>query len=211
MCRHRQIGDLESQSCPICLPGSTLTVPPSVCPLRALCGARGEEDPVLFLLSRLRHPVLCGSGEWSAHLLPVPGSSHNTSDSVDNSPNRPVLSRSSTPKKEIMRAWRAWWGQQLYRDVSGGLHVGSWISYWGTAPLLQDALEKLSGAEPDDENYDTFGELLKQVESAQRKKGCAENLCLCFSSKSTVTWQKLFVIVTFTRHLVEQMVSVIGL
>ncbi|XP_021473734.2 vacuole membrane protein 1 isoform X2 [Oncorhynchus mykiss] len=55
-------------------------------------------------------------------------------------------------------------------------------------PYFMARAARLSGEEPDDEDYEEFGELLEQAE----------------------TPQKLFVIITFSSHIVEQMVSLIG-
>lgn len=43
--------------------------------LPAVRPARGEEDPVVCLLGRPGHPVVSGTGHWSAHLPPLPGES----------------------------------------------------------------------------------------------------------------------------------------
>uniref|UniRef100_A0AAY5K684 Vacuole membrane protein 1 n=1 Tax=Esox lucius TaxID=8010 RepID=A0AAY5K684_ESOLU len=120
-------------------------------------------------------------------------------------------------------------------------------------PYFMAHAVRLSGAEPDDEDNEAFGELLKQAENAQdfasRAKLAVQKMVqrvgflgilVCGSIPNPLfdlagisghflvpLWtffgatligkaivkmhiQKLFVIVTFSRHLVEQMVSVIG-
>ncbi|XP_061637734.1 vacuole membrane protein 1 isoform X2 [Phyllopteryx taeniolatus] len=55
-------------------------------------------------------------------------------------------------------------------------------------PYFMARAARQSGADPEDEEYEEFEEMLEQAESAQ----------------------KLFVIITFSKHIVEQMVSLIG-
>uniref|UniRef100_A0A3B3Q979 Vacuole membrane protein 1 n=1 Tax=Paramormyrops kingsleyae TaxID=1676925 RepID=A0A3B3Q979_9TELE len=86
--------------------------------------------------------------------------------------------------------------------VGGGISLWAIISkvrleacMWGAGtaigelpPYFMARAARLSGTEPDDEDYEEFEEMLEQAESAQ----------------------KLFVIITFSKHIVEQMVSLIG-
>ncbi|XP_072503004.1 vacuole membrane protein 1 isoform X4 [Notamacropus eugenii] len=55
-------------------------------------------------------------------------------------------------------------------------------------PYFMARAARLSGAEPDDEDYQEFEEMLEHAQSAQ----------------------KLFVIITFSKHIVDQMVALIG-
>ena len=71
----------ENDQCPTVICSSVvlvLIVVISVCPVHAAAGAEVAMVPVL---GGARDPVLCGTGDRSAHLSPLPGTFHSLRDS----------------------------------------------------------------------------------------------------------------------------------
>uniref|UniRef100_A0A8C2WSU9 Vacuole membrane protein 1 n=1 Tax=Cyclopterus lumpus TaxID=8103 RepID=A0A8C2WSU9_CYCLU len=87
-------------------------------------------------------------------------------------------------------------------------------------PYFMARAARQSGADPEDEDYEEFEEMLEQAEGAQvtshvhrnTKKYSYKDLRTTLIGKAIVKMhiQKLFVIITFSKHIVEQMVSLIG-
>ncbi|KAK2537368.1 Vmp1 [Columba guinea] len=82
-------------------------------------------------------------------------------------------------------------------------------------PYFMARAARLSGAEPDDEEYQEFEEMLEHAETAQdfasRAKLAVQNLVQKVGFFGILACaSKLFVIVTFSKHIVEQMVALIG-
>ncbi|XP_059207523.1 vacuole membrane protein 1-like isoform X5 [Centropristis striata] len=158
--------------------------------------------------------------------------------------------------------WCAYWvGLGILSSVGLGTGLHTFLLYLGAGtaigelpPYFMARAARLSGADPDDEDYQRFEEILDQTQSAQdfgtRAKVAVQKLIqrvgffgilACASipnplfdlagitcghflvpfwtffgatliGKAVIKMhiQKLFVIVTFSRHIVEQMVSLIG-
>ncbi|XP_044078209.1 vacuole membrane protein 1-like isoform X6 [Siniperca chuatsi] len=158
--------------------------------------------------------------------------------------------------------WCAYWvGLGILSSVGLGTGLHTFLLYLGAGtaigelpPYFMARAARLSGANPDDEDYQRFEEMLDQTRSAQdfatRAKAAVKELIqrvgffgilACASipnplfdlagitcghflvpfwtffgatliGKAVIKMhiQKLFVIVTFSRHIVEQMVSLIG-
>ncbi|XP_070773239.1 vacuole membrane protein 1-like isoform X3 [Enoplosus armatus] len=158
--------------------------------------------------------------------------------------------------------WCAYWvGLGILSSVGLGTGLHTFLLYLGAGtaigelpPYFMARAARLSGANPDDEDYQRFEEMLDQTQSAQdfanRAKAAVKKLIqsvgffgilACASipnplfdlagitcghflvpfwtffgatliGKAVIKMhiQKLFVIVTFSRHIVEQMVSLIG-
>uniref|UniRef100_A0A3Q2GJU4 Vacuole membrane protein 1 n=1 Tax=Cyprinodon variegatus TaxID=28743 RepID=A0A3Q2GJU4_CYPVA len=94
-------------------------------------------------------------------------------------------------------------------------------------PYFMARAARLSGSDPDDEDYQKFEEMLDQTESAQIPNPLFDLAGLTCGHFLVPFWtffgatligkavikmhiQKLFVIITFSKHIVEQMVSFIG-
>ncbi|KAJ7397612.1 Vacuole membrane protein 1 [Pitangus sulphuratus] len=82
-------------------------------------------------------------------------------------------------------------------------------------PYFMARAARLSGAEPDDEEYQEFEEMLEHAETAQdfasRAKLAVQNLVQKVGFFGILACaSKLFVIITFSKHIVEQMVALIG-
>ncbi|XP_052513884.1 vacuole membrane protein 1 isoform X3 [Budorcas taxicolor] len=82
-------------------------------------------------------------------------------------------------------------------------------------PYFMARAARLSGAEPDDEEYQEFEEMLEHAETAQdfasRAKLAVQNLVQKVGFFGILACaSKIFVIVTFSKHIVEQMVAFIG-
>ncbi|RMC10639.1 hypothetical protein DUI87_12350 [Hirundo rustica rustica] len=82
-------------------------------------------------------------------------------------------------------------------------------------PYFMARAARLSGAEPDDEEYQEFEEMLEHAETAQdfasRAKVAVQNLVQKVGFFGILACaSKLFVIITFSKHIVEQMVALIG-
>ncbi|XP_029028929.1 vacuole membrane protein 1-like isoform X3 [Betta splendens] len=94
-------------------------------------------------------------------------------------------------------------------------------------PYFMARAARLSGIDPDDEDYQKFEEMLDQTTSAQIPNPLFDLAGITCGHFLVPFWtffgatligkavikmhiQKLFVIVTFSRHIVEQMVSLIG-
>ncbi|XP_035999319.1 vacuole membrane protein 1 isoform X4 [Fundulus heteroclitus] len=164
-----------------------------------------------------------------------------------------------TEKKTL---WCAYWvGLGILSSVGLGTGLHTFLLYLGTGtaigelpPYFMARAARLSGAEPDDEDYQRFEEMLDQTDPAQdfasRAKAAVQKLIqkvgffgilACASipnplfdlagltcghflvpfwtffgatliGKAVIKMhiQKLFVIITFSKHIVEQMVSLIG-
>uniref|UniRef100_A0A8D2L2A1 Vacuole membrane protein 1 n=1 Tax=Varanus komodoensis TaxID=61221 RepID=A0A8D2L2A1_VARKO len=158
--------------------------------------------------------------------------------------------------------WCAYWvGLGILSSVGLGTGLHTFLLYLGAGtaigelpPYFMARAARLSGAEPDDEEYQEFEEMLEHAETAQdfasRAKLAVQNLVqkvgffgilACASIPNPLFdlagitcghflvpfWtffgatligkaiikmhiQKLFVIITFSKHIVEQMVSLIG-
>ncbi|XP_064323909.1 vacuole membrane protein 1 isoform X2 [Phalacrocorax carbo] len=158
--------------------------------------------------------------------------------------------------------WCAYWvGLGILSSVGLGTGLHTFLLYLGAGtaigelpPYFMARAARLSGAEPDDEEYQEFEEMLEHAETAQdfasRAKLAVQNLVqkvgffgilACASipnplfdlagitcghflvpfwtffgatliGKAVIKMhiQKLFVIITFSKHIVEQMVSLIG-
>ncbi|XP_043355606.1 vacuole membrane protein 1 isoform X2 [Dermochelys coriacea] len=158
--------------------------------------------------------------------------------------------------------WCAYWvGLGILSSVGLGTGLHTFLLYLGAGtaigelpPYFMARAARLSGAEPDDEEYQEFEEMLEHAEAAQdfasRAKLAVQNLVqkvgffgilACASIPNPLFdlagitcghflvpfWtffgatligkaiikmhiQKLFVIITFSKHIVEQMVSLIG-
>ncbi|XP_038533107.1 vacuole membrane protein 1 isoform X3 [Canis lupus dingo] len=82
-------------------------------------------------------------------------------------------------------------------------------------PYFMARAARLSGAEPDDEEYQEFEEMLEHAETAQdfasRAKLAVQNLVQKVGFFGILACaSKIFVIITFSKHIVEQMVAFIG-
>uniref|UniRef100_A0A3Q4HIT4 Vacuole membrane protein 1 n=1 Tax=Neolamprologus brichardi TaxID=32507 RepID=A0A3Q4HIT4_NEOBR len=94
-------------------------------------------------------------------------------------------------------------------------------------PYFMARAARLSGAEPDDEDYQEFEEMLDQAEATQVTRYSSSSssssfsviilplsyhLLSCIAHLFSIKrlFPKLFVIITFSKHIVEQMVSLIG-
>uniref|UniRef100_A0A671EPE6 Vacuole membrane protein 1 n=1 Tax=Rhinolophus ferrumequinum TaxID=59479 RepID=A0A671EPE6_RHIFE len=82
-------------------------------------------------------------------------------------------------------------------------------------PYFMARAARLSGAEPDDEEYQEFEEMLEHAEAAQdfasRAKLAIQNLVQKVGFFGILACaSKIFVIITFSKHIVEQMVAFIG-
>ncbi|XP_068765847.1 vacuole membrane protein 1 isoform X3 [Struthio camelus] len=94
-------------------------------------------------------------------------------------------------------------------------------------PYFMARAARLSGAEPDDEEYQEFEEMLEHAETAQIPNPLFDLAGITCGHFLVPFWtffgatligkavikmhiQKLFVIITFSKHIVEQMVSLIG-
>ncbi|XP_075445776.1 vacuole membrane protein 1 isoform X5 [Ascaphus truei] len=158
--------------------------------------------------------------------------------------------------------WCAYWvGLGILSSVGLGTGLHTFLLYLGAGtaigelpPYFMARAARLSGAEPDDEEYEEFEEMLEHAETAQdfasRAKLAVQNMVqkigflgilACASIPNPLFdlagitcghflvpfWtffgatligkaiikmhiQKLFVIITFSKHIVEQMVSLIG-
>ncbi|XP_072772944.1 vacuole membrane protein 1 isoform X3 [Taeniopygia guttata] len=158
--------------------------------------------------------------------------------------------------------WCAYWvGLGILSSVGLGTGLHTFLLYLGAGtaigelpPYFMARAARLSGAEPDDEEYQEFEEMLEHAETAQdfasRAKVAVQNLVqkvgffgilACASipnplfdlagitcghflvpfwtffgatliGKAVIKMhiQKLFVIITFSKHIVEQMVALIG-
>uniref|UniRef100_F6TPZ9 Vacuole membrane protein 1 n=1 Tax=Ornithorhynchus anatinus TaxID=9258 RepID=F6TPZ9_ORNAN len=158
--------------------------------------------------------------------------------------------------------WCAYWvGLGILSSVGLGTGLHTFLLYLGAGtaigelpPYFMARAARLSGAEPDDEEYQEFEEMLEHAETAQdfasRAKLAVQNLVqkvgflgilACASIPNPLFdlagitcghflvpfWtffgatligkaiikmhiQKLFVIITFSKHIVEQMVALIG-
>ncbi|XP_074079671.1 vacuole membrane protein 1 [Macrotis lagotis] len=163
-------------------------------------------------------------------------------------------------EKKIL--WCAYWvGLGILSSVGLGTGLHTFLLYLGAGtaigelpPYFMARAARLSGAEPDDEEYQEFEEMLEHADSAQdfasRAKLAVQNMVqkvgffgilACASipnplfdlagitcghflvpfwtffgatliGKAVVKMhiQKLFVIITFSKHIVEQMVALIG-
>ncbi|XP_021559651.1 vacuole membrane protein 1 isoform X2 [Neomonachus schauinslandi] len=82
-------------------------------------------------------------------------------------------------------------------------------------PYFMARAARLSGAEPDDDEYQEFEEMLEHAETAQdfasRAKLAVQNLVQKVGFFGILACaSKIFVIITFSKHIVEQMVAFIG-
>ncbi|TMS07292.1 Vacuole membrane protein 1 [Larimichthys crocea] len=94
-------------------------------------------------------------------------------------------------------------------------------------PYFMARAARQSGADPDDEDYEEFEEMLEQAEGAQIPNPLFDLAGITCGHFLVPFWtffgatligkaiikmhiQKLFVIITFSKHIVEQMVSLIG-
>ncbi|KAM9117837.1 vacuole membrane protein 1 isoform 2-T3 [Pangshura tecta] len=119
--------------------------------------------------------------------------------------------------------WCAYWvGLGILSSVGLGTGLHTFLLYLGAGtaigelpPYFMARAARLSGAEPDDEEYQEFEEMLEHAEAAQdfasRAKLAVQNLVQKVGFFGILACaSKLFVIITFSKHIVEQMVSLIG-
>ncbi|XP_062872665.1 vacuole membrane protein 1 isoform X2 [Trichomycterus rosablanca] len=143
-----------------------------------------------------------------------------------NFPEPPYPSQIICPEEEVLQDSVSLW------TIMSKVRLEACMWGAGTAigelpPYFMARAARLSGAEPDDEDYEEFEEMLEQAQSAQIPNPlfdlagitCGHFLIPFWTffgatliGKAVIKMhiQKLFVIITFSKHIVEQMVSLIG-